>query len=774
MAEQRQNNVELTDEEKEQRAKKRNRTIITVVSVVAAVLIVVIVLLLLLVKCEPEENVDPPVGHTHTYSAWVVVDEPTCTEEGLRERTCSCGEKETEMIAALGHTAGEAVRENEKAPTCIEKGSYEEVVSCTVCDEEVSRKTVEVAALGHTAGEAEKENEVAATCTAAGSYEEVVCCTVCGEEISRKTVTVDALGHDYKGEVTDEALCLVPGEMTYTCTRCDDSYTEEIAPLRHSWGETKPGQAPTCTSAGYTSYETCTRCGYSNRDTIPAAGHTWGDWVETTAATCTTAGEEERTCSVCGDKATQTIDALDHEWGDPTWSWEDDYTSATATFTCVRGCEETETATITSTTTATCTANGDTTYTATVTFNEQTYENEKEVATEATGHKGGTATCREKAVCEVCHEPYGELGDHSYSETYATDGNDHWKVCTVCQTAGTKETHTWDTEGYCSVCNMTNNKFFSFTAVTGGYSIEFISTLKNDRGLFNELCELEQIVLPQEHNGQPIVKIAKDGFNCYYGGLDKFSELQALPDGKLVSITIPDTVTTIGTEAFSGLITLETVEISENSQLTTIARNAFSFCIDLTSFYIPKDVDTMNDGVFNNCYALSTITVHPENQTYYAEGNCLIKRATMTLEVGTANSVIPEGVTTIRNQAFMGRKNLKSITIPASVTTIGANAFLGCENLSSVTFAENSQLATIGGATFSSCYALKSITIPANVTKIGDSAFSSCFTLTSVTFEDTTGWIVNGTEKNVSNPSSNAKYFTSNSTFFYSWTKQTD
>ena len=61
--------------------------------------------------------------HTHAYGSWVVVDEPTCTEEGLRERTCSCGEKETEMIAALGHTAGEAVRENEKEPTCTAKGS---------------------------------------------------------------------------------------------------------------------------------------------------------------------------------------------------------------------------------------------------------------------------------------------------------------------------------------------------------------------------------------------------------------------------------------------------------------------------------------------------------------------------------------------------------------------------------------------------------------------------------------------------------------------------
>lgn len=299
MAEQRQNNVALTDEEKEQRAKKRNRTIITVVSVVAAVLIVVIVLLLLLVKCEPEENVDPPVEHTHTYSSWVVVDEPTCTEEGLRERTCSCGEKETEEIAALGHTASEAVRENEKEPTCTEKGSYEEVVSCTVCEEEVSRKTVEIAALGHTEGEAVKENEVAATCLDAGSYEEVVSCTVCGEELSRKTVTVDALGHDYKGVVTDEALCLVPGEMTYTCTRCDDSYTEEIAPLRHSWSETKPGLAPTCTSAGEQKH-TCSACGFEEKEEIA---------VDPTAhkpdKTDYIADEKEHwfACSLCGGKA---------------------------------------------------------------------------------------------------------------------------------------------------------------------------------------------------------------------------------------------------------------------------------------------------------------------------------------------------------------------------------------------------------------------------------------------------------------------------------------
>ena len=171
----------------------------------------------------------PPMEHTHAYGSWIVVDEPTCTEEGVRELTCSCGEKETEMIAALGHTAGEAVR----------------------------------------------ENEVAATCLAAGSYEEVICCAVCEEEMSRKTVEVEALGH--------------------------------------SWGETKPGQAPTCTATGYTSYETCTRCGYSNRETIPALQHDWSEysvdetnhWRTCTREGCSAKEQAEHTfsgntCEICG------------------------------------------------------------------------------------------------------------------------------------------------------------------------------------------------------------------------------------------------------------------------------------------------------------------------------------------------------------------------------------------------------------------------------------------------------------------------------------------
>ena len=147
--------------------------------------------------CKDDET--PPMEHTHAYSSWIVVDEPTCTKEGLRERTCSCGEKETEAIAALGHSAGEAVRENEKAPTCTEKGSYEEVVYCTVCEEE------------HT-------------------------CSRCQET---ETQTIDALDHAWSAYSFDET------NHWRECTRAGCSAKEEA---KHSFTRN------TCETCGYAFY----------------------------------------------------------------------------------------------------------------------------------------------------------------------------------------------------------------------------------------------------------------------------------------------------------------------------------------------------------------------------------------------------------------------------------------------------------------------------------------------------------------------------------------
>ena len=229
---------------------------------------------------------DDPVEPEHKWGEGTVTA-PTCTEQGYTTYTCQvCGVKyvdEASWVPAAGHTAGEAVKENEVAPTCTAAGSYDSVVYCSVCNVELSRETVTVAALDHTAGEAVKENEVAPTCTEAGSYESVVYCSVCNVELSRETVAVDALGHDYVAEFI-EPTCTKSGYTLYTCTRCGKTYKDDPVEPEHKFGEGVV-TAPTCTEMGYTTY-TCLVCGAKYVDEaswVPANGH---DYVNGDCRNC--------------------------------------------------------------------------------------------------------------------------------------------------------------------------------------------------------------------------------------------------------------------------------------------------------------------------------------------------------------------------------------------------------------------------------------------------------------------------------------------------------
>ena len=132
--------------------------------------------------------------------------EPTCTEKGVKTYTCTrgCGETKTEEVAALGHTKAEAVKENEVAPTCTEAGSYDEVVYCSVCEAELSRKTVTVKATGHKWA-TEGTVKTPATCYAEGvmSY---ACTNGCGET---KEEAIKKTEHTVtKWEHSDPVYCI--------------------------------------------------------------------------------------------------------------------------------------------------------------------------------------------------------------------------------------------------------------------------------------------------------------------------------------------------------------------------------------------------------------------------------------------------------------------------------------------------------------------------------------------------------------------------------------
>ncbi len=114
--------------------------------------------------------------------------------------------------------------------------------------------------------------------------------------------------------------------------------------------------------------------------------------------------------------------------------------------------------------------------------------------------------------------------------------------------------------------------------------------------------------------------------------------------------------------------------------VTTIGDNAFRKCNGLTSVTIPSSVTTIGNYTFSICSGLKSLKVESGNTRYDSRNNCnaIIETASNTLIVGCQNTVIPNTVTCIGEDAFWGCSGLTSVTIPNSVTTIDRYAFYGC------------------------------------------------------------------------------------------------
>lgn len=199
--------------------------------------------------------------------------------------------------------------------------------------------------------------------------------------------------------------------------------------------------------------------------------------------------------------------------------------------------------------------------------------------------------------------------------------------------------------------------------------------------------------------------------------------------GALTTITFSEGLETIGESAFYGCSAL--TDITFPGSLTTLKGGAFGHCTGLTSITIPAALTSMAGSTFYGSSGIASITVEEGNAKYESRDcNAVIEIASNTLVWGCKTTIIPNGITSIGKSAFRGCSGLENITIPASVTSIGSDAFCECSGLTSIEIPNG--VPQIGSCTFMDCTSLKSVKIPDSVTDIGIFAFERCSALTDI------------------------------------------
>ena len=190
----------------------------------------------------------------------------------------------------------------------------------------------------------------------------------------------------------------------------------------------------------------------------------------------------------------------------------------------------------------------------------------------------------------------------------------------------------------------------------------------------------------------------------------------------ITHVEIHSGVTTIGTSAFEELSALKTVTIPDT--VTAIGDNAFCWAESLTAVDIPGSVRTIGENAFWCCLDLAEVTFHEGLQVIAPEAFTFCRLIT--------ELDLPDSLQSIGYWAFGDCTDLNRVNIPAGMTVLEDSVFSGCQSLKTVTLEDS--LTAIGNSSFAYCFALENVTIPGSVQTIGDTAFYLCSVLNAVTF----------------------------------------
>ena len=240
-----------------------------------------------------------------------------------------------------------------------------------------------------------------------------------------------------------------------------------------------------------------------------------------------------------------------------------------------------------------------------------------------------------------------------------------------------------------STSNIENIQSYAFSECTSLSSVKFPSSLRQIYGnAFSQNSALQAVTF-------------NDGLDGIGGS--------AFSNTGLTTVTLPNSLTYLGSSAFSSCKDLASISIGTG--ITEIPYNCFSGCNALTSVDLPEHVTSIGGGAYSYCNGLVSITLPDHIQTV---GASAFASCSNLEEV-----VIPDNVTTLGTGAFQYDGKLEYVQIGKGITTLEKDLFNSCESLSSVELSEG--LTAVKAFVFENCSSLKTVTFPSTLTTLSES-----------------------------------------------------
>ena len=239
----------------------------------------------------------------------------------------------------------------------------------------------------------------------------------------------------------------------------------------------------------------------------------------------------------------------------------------------------------------------------------------------------------------------------------------------------------------------------SFADCTGLTRLELPESIENlNAGMFRSCTSLQEIAIKNS-------KYVNEGALVYTA--DKKTLVLCAP-GYAGTVAVADKVESIADEALyncSGI-----TEITLPSTLTTIGSKSFAFCSGLKKIELPDSVTSAGFQAFSYCKALETITLSAGLKSL---SNMFLESCSSLEKV-----MIPEGVTDIGSSAFWNCTGLQEIILPDSLQYFsGSDHFSGCKSLVSISIPDNVE--ALSDKMFQGCTGLQSVVLPEKITGVG-------------------------------------------------------